>query len=122
MAAGLANGEVLLLNISDSGDHPNRKSEWRKPVTSVKFNDSWNHAGYRKRRWFNLIVGCCQSEISQSLTGHQAMVSDLQFSADDLFLLSASYDGTSMLWNMKINKRAPGGLCRSWWLGVAGKL
>lgn len=41
------------------------------------------------------------AEISQSLTGHQAMVSDLQFSADDLFLLSASYDGTAMLWNMK---------------------
>ena len=46
------------------------------------------------------------SEISQSLSGHQAMVSDLQFSGDDMFLLSASYDGTSMLWNMKsINER-----------------
>ncbi len=106
MAAGLANGEVLLLKISDSGATQTGKVNGVKPVTKVKFNTAGTMMAIGKEDGSIVLWDVASSEISQSLTGHQAMVSDLQFSADDLFLLSASYDGTSMLWNMKsINER-----------------
>ena len=106
MAAGLANGEVLLLKISTSGATPIGKVNGAKPVTKVKFNAAGTMLAIGKEDGSIVLWDVANSEVSQALTGHQAMVSDLQFSADDLYLLSASYDGTSMLWNMKsINER-----------------
>ncbi len=106
MAAGLANGEVLLLKIAASGATQTEKVSGVKPVTKVKFNTAGTMLAIGKEDGSVVLWDVASSEISHSLTGHQAMVSDLQFSADDLFLLSASYDGTSMLWNMRaINER-----------------
>jgi len=106
MAAGLANGAVLLLKIGEGGGTQTGKVNGVKPVTKVKFNTAGTMLALGKEDGSIVIWDVTSSEISQSLTGHQAMVSDLQFSADDTFLLSASYDGTSMLWNMKtINER-----------------
>jgi WD40 repeat protein len=106
MAAGLSSGEVLLLKISDGGATQIGKVSGAKPVTKVKFNTAGTMLAIGKEDGSIVLWDVASSEISQSLTGHQAMVSDLQFSGDDLFLLSASYDGTSMLWNMKsINER-----------------
>ena len=106
MAVGLANGDVLLLKISDNSATQIGKLSEGKAVTKVKFNTAGTMLAIGKEDGSIVLWDVANSEISQSLTGHQAMVSDLEFSADDLFLLSASYDGTSMLWNMKsINER-----------------
>ncbi|MBK6479045.1 MAG: hypothetical protein IPF93_12300 [Saprospiraceae bacterium] len=106
MAAGLANGEVLLLKILDTGVTTTGKVSGVNPVTKVKFNTAGSMLAIGKEDGSIVLWDVASSEISQSLTGHRAMVSDLRFSPDDLFLLSASYDGTSMFWNMKsINER-----------------
>ncbi len=100
MAAGLASGEVLLLKIAGGSATPTGKVSGVKPVTKVRFNASGTMLAIGKEDGSIVLWDLANSEVSQSLTGHQAMVSDLQFSGDDMFLLSASYDGTAMLWNM----------------------
>lgn len=101
MAAGLANGEVALIKISDDGAVRIGKIPSTKPVTQVRFNNTGTMLAVGKDDGSILLWDIVGSEMSQSLTGHQAMVSDLRFNANDSFLLSTSYDGTSMLWNMK---------------------
>ena len=111
MVAGLANGEVMLITISNNRATQTGKVSGGKPVTSVNFNAAGTLLAIGKEDgsivlWDLVYKEMSQSLTGQSLTGHQAMVSDLQFSSDDQFLLSASYDGTAMLWNMKsINER-----------------
>jgi len=106
LAAGLANGEVSLFKVAEEGVSHIGKIPATKPVTQVEFNNAGNLLAVGKEDGSILLWDAEASEISQSLTGHKAMVSDLRFNADDSFLLSASYDGTSMLWNLKsVNSR-----------------
>lgn len=106
LAAGLASGEVALFKVGNESVTSSGKIPASKPVTQVEFNNAGNLLAVGKEDGSILLWDMETSEISQSFTGHQAMVSDLRFNADDSFLLSASYDGTSMLWNMKnVNAR-----------------
>ena len=72
----------------------------------MKFNSAGTTLAIGEEDGAIILWDLVKSELIQSLTGHQSMISDLRFSPDDSFLLSSSYDGTSMLWNMKsINSR-----------------
>jgi len=109
LAVALNSGEVEVLQITNqtakkTGTIPS-KDKWyantKKAATKVKFNTDGSVLAIGKEDGSILILDVAKAVINMALTGHQAMVNDLQFSTDGHFLLSASYDGTSMLWNMQ---------------------
>jgi WD40 repeat protein len=85
----------------------NAKMNFKKrPITKVKFNTDGSFLAVGKEDGTILLLKSSGSlflgdESNRSLSGHKAMISDLRFSSDDKFIISASYDGTSMLWNLE---------------------
>ncbi len=106
IAVGLASGDVILFSNSAEGVKSIGKVPTMKSVTAVKFNRAGSVLAVGMENGSILLWDLAGSELSQSLNGHQARVSDLQFDNTDKFLVSSSYDGSSMIWNMaNINSR-----------------
>jgi energy-coupling factor transporter ATP-binding protein EcfA2 len=76
-------------------------------ITKLKFNSLGNLLAIGRQDGTILLIEArghgllINSEMSRTFNGHKAMINDVQFSADDKFLLSASADGSSMLWNLE---------------------
>jgi len=75
-------------------------------VTSLSFNYSGNLLAIGFETGNIRLWSISQNKVIQSLSGHQAMITDIDFRKDDKFMLSSSTDGTARLWNLEqINER-----------------
>jgi WD40 repeat protein len=101
LAVGLSNGTVVLFDFSTSAGGLVKTLPGESPVTFVRYNPSATVLAIGKFDGSITILDAVTWEVIQSLNGHLSQVTDLEFNSDGSFMASASYDGTSMLWNMK---------------------
>jgi len=106
--AGLATGEVIEFLTEEKStlnklNLPNPKAS---PITKVSFNYAGNLLAIGNEAGNVMLWDISKQEVFQSLTGHRAMITDIEFRSDDKFMLTSSFDRTAKLWNMdNINER-----------------
>src|SRR5687768_16210190 len=71
------------------------------PVRVIALSNDGNFLAFNGADGEINIIDADTGKIIKTLKGHKSQVNSLKISADNEFLLSASADGTVILWNVK---------------------
>lgn len=108
LVAGLVSGAILKFPLDENSAAENIPIDagGNISISKVNFNNHGNLLAIGTETGNIILWDVNKSEVYQSLSGHQAMVTDLEFREDDNFMISSSLDGTIRLWNLEhINER-----------------
>ncbi len=100
LAGGAENGSVLLWDLENENEETMVYVQGGESVLSLAFTNNGKWLAFGTQAGEIVIWDMENSKRIKKLTGHQATVSDLEFSPNDKLLASTSYDGTARLWVM----------------------
>lgn len=109
IAGGTSSGEVYIWNTEDYTYPVVLPVE--SPVHSISFNYRGDLMAFGDEDGNVSLFPCEGNDINFQdkfiLSGHQARISSVRFSPDDLFLASAGFDGRVQLWNVNNLDKLP---------------
>lgn len=106
LACGLANGDILIFKTSDFTSPIKELNVHDESISALAFNKKGNLLASGCRSGL-LILWDLQNETSTRFAGHISAITKLEFSNDDQFLGSSSYDGTIRLWDYSKPEEQP---------------
>lgn len=116
LMAGSKNGDILsyiLDDIISVLEEPSEKDDLEisdqpfHSINKITFNHKGNILAIGTEVGYIAIWDFDKGGIFETLSGHTAMITDLNFSRDDKFLISSSMDGTAKLWNLDHSNEIP---------------
>ncbi|WP_109829910.1 WD40 repeat domain-containing protein [Reichenbachiella versicolor] len=100
IAGGSDAGSVYLWDTENDYEETTLYVKQGSAVHSLVFSNDGQMVAFGNEEGDITLWDIKRGELIKNLTGHQARVSDLEFSPDNTLLASSSYDGTAKIWVM----------------------
>lgn len=101
LAGGSESGSVYLWDLENDNEESSLYIKGGAPVHSISFNTDGKIIAIGDEDGDVILWDLEESKQKRRLTGHDAKVTDLEFSADNSLLASTSFDGTARIWVME---------------------
>lgn len=107
LAGGSESGSVYLWDLENNNEEKSLYIKGGSPVHAISFNRDGKILAIGDDEGDVILWDLQESKQIRRLTGHDAKVTDLEFSKDNTLLASTSFDGTARIWVMEFLNDLP---------------